>query len=142
MSPLAAMTEAEEGEKAKAELSDLLDQIDQTKAEADEAQALIDRLGDRARKAANCYGAQHDLDEAQRALKRAYVWVEASLMWLGKPEPDRPTREDTPVGAALIALHRAAQRLRRPGVNVPRIEMKLVELAEIFDIANEIVRKA
>lgn len=33
MSPLAAMTEAEEGEKAKAELSDLLDQIDQIKAE-------------------------------------------------------------------------------------------------------------
>jgi hypothetical protein len=36
--------------------------------------------------------------------------------------------------AALITLHREAQRFRRPGVNVARIVMKLVEPVECFDI--------
>jgi hypothetical protein len=140
-SPRAAMSEAEEREKAKAELSDLRDQIDQTKAEADQAHEMIKCLGDRARKAADSYGVEDDVDEAQAALKRAYAWVEASLVSLDKPdEPDKPMREDTPVTAALMTLHRAAQRLRRPGVNVVRMEMKIFELAECFDIANDIAQ--
>jgi hypothetical protein len=49
-SGLAAMSEAEKQEKAKAELSDLLRQIDQTKVQADEAQALINRPSNRARR--------------------------------------------------------------------------------------------
>jgi hypothetical protein len=38
--------------------------------------------------------------------------------------------------AALTTLHRAAQRFRRPDVNVARIEMKVVELRECFDIGS------
>jgi hypothetical protein len=54
-SPLAAMPEAEEHAKAKAELSELLRQIDQTKAEADDARTLVKRLGDKARRVADRY---------------------------------------------------------------------------------------
>jgi hypothetical protein len=62
-------------------------------------------------------------------------------VWLGKPEPDRPTREETPVSTALITLHKAMRRLPRPGLNITRMDLKLLELAECFDIANDVVRK-
>ena len=90
-------------------------------------------LGDKARTAR--YGfdfAEDSLDNAQAALEKAHDWVKASLASLDKPA----------ASAALITLHRAAQGLRRPGVNVQRIEMKLMELAEFFDIAREIVWEA
>jgi hypothetical protein len=140
-SPVAAMFEAEDREKAKAELSDLFDQIDQTKAEAHQARALIKCLGDKARRAVADYRVEADLMEAQAALKKADAWVEASLVSLDKPDDrDKPRRGDTPVSAALMTLHRAAQQLRCPGVDVVRMEMKIFELAEVFDIADEIAR--
>jgi hypothetical protein len=142
-SPLAAMSEAEERGNSKAELSDLLDQIDQTRAEADQAHALIKCLDDKARKMVADYSVEDDLMEAQTALKKAYAWVEASLEALDKSDrADKPEREDSPTSAALFTLHRAVQRLRRLGVNVGRMEMKVVELMEMFDIASEIVPKA
>jgi hypothetical protein len=58
-SPLAAMSEAEEHEEAMTELSDFRDQIDRTMAEADEAQSMMDRLGDEARNAADTYGVEY-----------------------------------------------------------------------------------
>jgi hypothetical protein len=138
-SPLAAMSEAEEREKAKAGLSDLLGQIGRTQAEADEARRLMNRLGDKARRAADGYGPDA-LDEAQTALKRAHAWVvEASLASFDKPhERGDSNREDSAVSGALNTLHSAAQRLGRPGENVARMEMKLVQLAEIFDARGEI----
>jgi hypothetical protein len=63
-SPLAAMSEAEEHEEAMTELSDLRDQIDRIMAEADEAQFMMDRLGDEARNAADSYGVEDDLAQA------------------------------------------------------------------------------
>jgi hypothetical protein len=81
--------------------------------------------------------------EAQRALKKADAWVAASLGWLDKPDgADEPTREDSPTSAALLTLNSAAQRLRHPRVNTVRLEMKIFELAECFDIAREIVGNA
>jgi hypothetical protein len=141
-SPLAAMSEAEERKMAKAQLSDLLDQIDQTQAEAAKARALMDCLGDKARTVADWY-AEDNLDDAQKALEGAHNWVEAYLAYFDKPdEPDEPKRDDSALIAALITLHGAAQRLRRPSVNVERIEMKLIELAEFFDITSEIFWEA
>jgi hypothetical protein len=136
-----ARSEAEELVNAKEELSELLDQVDQTKAEVKMALALIHCLGERARKAADDCGVADDLDEAQTALRSAYRWVNASLAWLDKPDdPDKPKRERDRVSAALTTLHRAGHRLRGPGVNLPRLEMRLIELAEFFDMAGEIVR--
>jgi hypothetical protein len=115
-SPCAAISEAEEHEKAKAELSDLRDQLDQTKAEADQAHEMI---------------------------HRAHVWVEASLASLDDPDrADKPERDDSPVMAALITLQMAAERFRDPRVDVVRMERKIVELAKIFDAADQIVRNA
>ena len=130
-SALAAASEAEEHEKAKAELSELLRQIDQTKAEADEARTLINGLGDKAQRATHGFD-EYNLDLVQGALEKAHNVVVAALASLDKPT----------VSAALLTLHKAAQGLRPNGVNVPRIEMKLMELAEFFDVARQIVWEA
>jgi hypothetical protein len=101
VSQLAAMPEAEEHATAKAELSELLRQIDQTKAEAGDARTLVKRLGDKARRVTDRY-AESDLDEAQSALEGAHYWVEAALESLDKPdEPDEPKLGE---GAVLGAL--------------------------------------
>jgi hypothetical protein len=140
--PLAAMSEAEQREKAKAELSDLRDQFDQTRAEADQAHEMIKCLGNKARRIVADYCVEDDVMAGQKAFKTAYAWVEESLASLNKPDgTDKPEREDSPVSAALFTLLGAVQRLRRLGVNVGRMEMKVVELMEMFDIAREIVGK-
>jgi hypothetical protein len=142
-SSLTAMSEAEELEKAKAELSNLRDQINQTKEEAAKADALIKCLGDRARTAAGDYFVEFDLMDAHGALKRAYAWVEASLASLDDPDrTDKPEHDDSPVTAALITLQMAAQRFRDPRVDVARMERKIAKLGKIFDTADQIVRNA
>jgi hypothetical protein len=77
-----AESEAKELEKAEAALSDLLDQIEQAKGYAEEVQFMMDLLGDEARNAANSYGVEDNIDEAQRALNSALAGVKASLALL------------------------------------------------------------
>jgi hypothetical protein len=82
------MSEAEEHEEAMTELSDLRAQIDRTMAEADEAQFMMDLLGDEARNAPDSYGVEDNLTEAQSALNSALASVKASLALLEFGEVD------------------------------------------------------
>jgi hypothetical protein len=62
-----------------------------------------------------------------------------ALASLDKPDgTDKPERGDSRATVALIALLMAAD----PRVNAVRMEMKIVELMEMSDIAREIVRNA
>jgi hypothetical protein len=118
-SPLAAMSEAKEHEKVMTEPSDLLDQIEQTKGSAEEARFMIDLLGDEVRNAADSYGVEDNLGEAQSALNCALASLKASLALLEFGEvdddADEINQEDSP---ALWPRARErgllSQRSRRP----------------------------